>query len=197
MVSACVSVVHEAVPLQTAPSEVRPLVQEVLACHLLEEIDPGWAAGKVVAAGASAAAAGAVGACQIANDTYASQDAVELAPANYPVFSAILMTSDEQRASAVGKMAGMLRKRAQSLPNLAGGTLEILTDVTAALDWAEAEAGRLGRQLRWALLHSLPVLREWMLVLDDKTVDTYAKGEANFLPGPVTRDLVGFLKDLV
>ena len=32
-----------------------------------------------------------------------------------------------------------------------------------------------------------------MLVVEDKTVDTYAKSEANFSPGPITRDLVGFL----
>jgi hypothetical protein len=41
------------------------------------------------------------------------------------------------------------------------------------------------------------VLREWMLVLHDKTVDTYAKSEANFSPGLVTRDLVGFLVNMV
>ena len=48
-----------------------------------------------------------------------------------------------------------------------------------------------------ALGVSTAVLKEWMLVLEEKTVDTYAKGEANYLPGPVTRDLVGFLTDLV
>ena len=48
-----------------------------------------------------------------------------------------------------------------------------------------------------ALGVSSSVLREWMLVVDDKTVDTYAKGEANFSPGPITRDLIGFLKDFV
>ena len=44
---------------------------------------------------------------------------------------------------------------------------------------------------------SMSVLREWMLVLQDSTVDSYAKAEANFEAGPVTQDLVGFLVDLV
>jgi hypothetical protein len=48
-----------------------------------------------------------------------------------------------------------------------------------------------------ALGVSNAVLKEWMLVLDEKTVETYSKGEANFLPGPITRDLIGFLLDLV
>ena len=48
-----------------------------------------------------------------------------------------------------------------------------------------------------ALGVSMPMLKEWMLVLDDKTVDTYSKGEANFLPGLVIQDLVGFLKDMI
>ena len=30
-----------------------------------------------------------------------------------------------------------------------------------------------------------------------ENVDTYSKGEANYLPGPVVRDLVGFLPALV
>ena len=42
----------------------------------------------------------------------------------------------------------------------------------------------------------MAVLREWMLVLDDVTVETYAKGEANFMPGPVTSQLLDFLKGL-
>ena len=42
----------------------------------------------------------------------------------------------------------------------------------------------------------MAVLREWMLVLDDVTVETYAKGEANFVPGPVTSQLLDFLKGL-
>jgi hypothetical protein len=41
------------------------------------------------------------------------------------------------------------------------------------------------------------MLREWMLVVEDKTVDTYAKSEANYEAGPVTRDLVGFLVNMV
>ena len=41
------------------------------------------------------------------------------------------------------------------------------------------------------------MLREWLLVLETATVDTYAKGDANFEPGPVTSDLLSFMKDLV
>ena len=48
-----------------------------------------------------------------------------------------------------------------------------------------------------ALGASIEVLQEWMLVLDQTTVDTYAKQEANVLPGPVVCDLVGFLMDKV
>ena len=48
-----------------------------------------------------------------------------------------------------------------------------------------------------ALGVSLEVLREWLLVLETATVDTYAKGDANFEPGPVTSDLLSFMKDLV
>ena len=43
----------------------------------------------------------------------------------------------------------------------------------------------------------MSVLREWMLVLQESTVDTYSKGEANFEARPVTRDLIGFLVDMV
>ena len=54
-----------------------------------------------------------------------------------------------------------------------------------------------GSAERAALGASIEVLREWMLVLDQTTVDTYAKREANVLPGPVVCDLVGFLMDKV
>jgi hypothetical protein len=141
VVVACVSAIHEAVPLQSGISELRPLVQEVLACHLLEEIDAGWATGLTPNA---AAAAGAAGRGQLVNAVYTSADAVELSSANFLVFETILTSTDEQRRAAVAKMGPMLRKRTKSLPNLGGGgSLEIPTEVTAALDRAEADAGRL------------------------------------------------------
>ena len=41
------------------------------------------------------------------------------------------------------------------------------------------------------------VLREWMLVLDAATVDVYAKREANEMPGPIAKSLLGFLLNKV
>ena len=52
------------------------------------------------------------------------------------------------------------------------------------------------RSLGSALGIPMAVLREWMLVLDDVTVETYAKGEANFMPRPMTSQLLDFLKGL-
>ena len=83
VITACVAAVHEAVPLQGGLADMWPLAQEVLACQLLEAIDPGWIAGATAPAGSYA---GAPGALQIANMTYASLDVVELAPSNFPFF---------------------------------------------------------------------------------------------------------------
>ena len=172
VVVACVAAVHEAVeavPLQVNLADMWPLAQEVLACHLLEIIDPRWTLGSTPPT-AAAVGGGAIGPAQIANSSYGSTDAVELAAANFNVFQTIMVSTDEQRLAAVEKMGPMIRKRAKSVPQISTRALELPTEVSAALDQVETEAGR---------LVSTPLVQR---DLKDPTVQAWPEEEKNHLP---------------
>ena len=54
-----------------------------------------------------------------------------------------MISADDQRRAAVAAMGPIIRKRAKSVPNVHASALELPTEISAALDRSETEAGRL------------------------------------------------------